>query len=145
MEKRFKVWVYKEGEPPLFHRGHLKDIYAIEGHFIDELENGKSPFLARHPEEAHAFFLPVGIAMIIRYLYSPRLDYDRWRLQHVVTDYISVVSNRYPYWNRSTGADHFFVGCHDWVRLNSLCTTRKKKMKLKSCFLYSSKMFHEMD
>ncbi|XP_022875659.1 probable glycosyltransferase At5g20260 [Olea europaea var. sylvestris] len=114
MEKRFKVWVYKEGEPPLFHRGHLKDIYAIEGHFIDELENGKSPFLARHPEEAHAFFLPVGIAMIIRYLYSPRLDYDRWRLQHVVTDYISVVSNRYPYWNRSTGADHFFVGCHDW-------------------------------
>ncbi|KAL2471896.1 Exostosin family protein [Abeliophyllum distichum] len=114
MEKRFKVWVYNEGEPPLFHRGPLKDIYSIEGQFINELERGESPFVARSPEEAHTFFLPVGIAKTVRYLYTPRVDYERWRLQYVVTDYIRVVSNRYPYWNRSTGADHFFVGCHDW-------------------------------
>ncbi|CAI9771485.1 unnamed protein product [Fraxinus pennsylvanica] len=120
MEKRFKVWVYNEGEPPLFHRGPLKDIYAIEGHFIDKLENGKSPFLVRHPDEAHTVFIPVGIAKIIRYLYTPRLDYDRWCLQSVVTDYISVISNRYPYWNRSAGADHFFVGCHDWDQMFQL-------------------------
>ncbi|KAI3454219.1 hypothetical protein Pfo_010882 [Paulownia fortunei] len=114
MEKRFKVWVYKEGEPPLFHRGPMKDIYSIEGHVIDELESLGNRFAARDPEEAHVFFLPVGIANIIRYLYHPRVDYDRRRLQNVAADYVSVLANKYPYWNRSGGADHFFVACHDW-------------------------------
>ncbi|CAK9161532.1 unnamed protein product [Ilex paraguariensis] len=114
MEKRFKVWVYKEGEPPLFHTGPMKDIYSIEGQFIAELESGKNPYLARHPDQALAFFVPVSIANIRRYLYRPHLDYHRGRLQNVVTDYIGVISHKYPYWNRSSGADHFFVACHDW-------------------------------
>ncbi|KAG8375808.1 hypothetical protein BUALT_Bualt10G0138900 [Buddleja alternifolia] len=114
MEKRFKIWAYKQGEPPLFHRGPMRDIYSIEGHVMDELESVGNPFAARDPKEAHAFFLPVGIAKIVRYLYSPRLDYDRRRLQNVVADYIGVLANKYPYWNRSAGADHFFVACHDW-------------------------------
>ncbi|PIN00290.1 Acetylglucosaminyltransferase EXT1/exostosin 1 [Handroanthus impetiginosus] len=116
MEKRFKIWVYKEGEPPLFHRGPMKDIYSIEGQIIDELENinDDNPFAARDPGEAHAFFLPVGVAKVIRYLYTPRLDYDRRPLQNVVADFVGVVANKYPYWNRSGGADHFFVACHDW-------------------------------
>ncbi|KAI3468004.1 hypothetical protein Pfo_024667 [Paulownia fortunei] len=115
MEKRFKVWTYKEGELPLFHMGPMKDIYSIEGHIMDKLESSTdNPFAARHPEEAHAFFLPVGVAEIVHYLYAPRLDYDRRRLQKVVADYIGVLANKYPYWNRSGGADHFFAACHDW-------------------------------
>ncbi|GFP83319.1 probable glycosyltransferase at5g20260, partial [Phtheirospermum japonicum] len=114
MEKRFKVWVYKEGEPPLFHWGAMKDIYSIEGHLIDELDGPHNMFAARHPDEAHVFFLPIGFTNIIHYLYSPRVTYDRRPMQKVVEDYIRVVSNKYPYWNRSSGADHFFVACHDW-------------------------------
>ena len=38
MEKRFKVYVYEEGEPPLVHHGPCKDIYTIEGRFIEQLE-----------------------------------------------------------------------------------------------------------
>ncbi|KAJ3695499.1 hypothetical protein LUZ60_000876 [Juncus effusus] len=38
MEKRFKVYVYEEGEPPLIHRGPCKNIYTTEGRFIEELE-----------------------------------------------------------------------------------------------------------
>lgn len=116
MEKRFKVWVYKEGEPPLFHRGPLKDIYSVEGHFIDELEKGRSPFLARSPDEAHVFFIPVSVTRIVSYLYDPHPIY-RGLPQNIVTDYINIVSNKYPYWNRSSGADHFFLSCHDWVRI----------------------------
>ena len=118
MQKRFKIWTYKEGEPPLFHHGPLNDIYSIEGQMITELNGGgdtKTHFLARRPDEAHAFFVPVSIVAIIRYVYRPYTNYSRERLQNIVADYLRVVSERYPYWNRSSGADHFLVSCHDWV------------------------------
>ncbi|CAF2351914.1 hypothetical protein HID58_039376 [Brassica napus] len=115
MEKRFKIWTYREGEAPLFHKGPLNDIYAIEGHFMDEIENGKSRFAAASPEEATVFYIPVGIVNIIRFVYRPYISYSRDRLQNIVKDYISLVSDRYPYWNRSRGADHFFLSCHDWA------------------------------
>ncbi|KAJ4911887.1 putative glycosyltransferase [Raphanus sativus] len=115
MEKRFKIWTYREGESPLFHEGPLNDIYSIEGQFMDEIENGNSPFTAASPEEATMFYIPVGIVSIIRFVYRPYTSYARDRLQNIVKDYISLVSNRYPYWNRTRGADHFFLSCHDWA------------------------------
>ncbi|XP_026386899.1 probable glycosyltransferase At5g20260 [Papaver somniferum] len=114
MEKRFKVWTYKEGEQPLVHDGPVNNIYSTEGQFIDEMESGKSLFIAKHPDEAHAFFLPFSVANVIRYIYKPITSFSRDRLQQFVEDYVSVVANRYPYWNRSSGADHFMVSCHDW-------------------------------
>ncbi|KAK6945154.1 Exostosin, GT47 domain [Dillenia turbinata] len=114
MRNRFKVWVYKEGEAPLVHSGPMHDIYSIEGHFIDEMESGRSSFIASHPDEAHAFFLPVSVASIIDYVYMPITTYARDQLQRVVADYIRLVADKYPYWNRSGGADHFLVACHDW-------------------------------
>ncbi|KAL5783443.1 hypothetical protein ACOSP7_008472 [Xanthoceras sorbifolium] len=113
MEKRFKVWVYREGELPLIHGGPLNNIYGIEGQFIEEMESGNSKFMARHPDEAHAFFLPISVAYIINFLYRPLVTYSRDQLQRLVADYIGVVSDKYPYWNRSNGADHFLVSCHD--------------------------------
>ncbi|GAV60530.1 Exostosin domain-containing protein, partial [Cephalotus follicularis] len=115
MIKQFRVWAYKEGEQPLFHKGPLNNIYAIEGQIIDELGSVKSPFLARHPDEALAFFLPVSIVNIVRFVYKPYSNYSRVRLQNIVKDYIDVISTRYSYWNRSSGADHFLVSCHDWA------------------------------
>ncbi|KAB2076719.1 hypothetical protein ES319_A06G059600v1 [Gossypium barbadense] len=115
MEKRFKVWVYREGEPPLVHGGPVSNIYGIEGQFIDEMESGKSQFLARHPEEAHAFFIPVSVANIVKVLYRPLVTYSRDQLHRVVADYVGIVAHKYPYWNRSNGADHFLISCHDWA------------------------------
>ncbi|TKY54805.1 Xylogalacturonan beta-1,3-xylosyltransferase [Spatholobus suberectus] len=118
MMKRFKVWVYKEGEQPLVHDGPVNNKYAIEGQFIDEMDMGnKSPFKASHPEQAHLFLFPFSVSKVIRYVYKPRRsksDYDPDRLQRLVEDYINIVANKYPYWNRSKGADHFLVSCHDW-------------------------------
>ena len=119
MMKRFKVWTYNEGEQPLVHGGPLNHIYAIEGQFIDEIERDRSPFRASHPEEAHVFFLPFSIANIVNYVYMPitsKIDFHRDRLQSIVMDYIKVVADKHPYWNRSSGADHFMLSCHDWVR-----------------------------
>ncbi|KAG6589822.1 probable glycosyltransferase At5g20260 isoform X2 [Cucurbita pepo subsp. pepo] len=115
MVKRFKVWTYKEGEQPLVHDGPMKNIYSIEGHFIDEMDSGKSPFSAQNPDEAHVFFLPVSIAYIIEYIYTPITTYARDRLIRIFKDYATVVANRYPYWNRTRGADHFMASCHDWA------------------------------
>ncbi|XP_034700461.1 probable glycosyltransferase At5g20260 isoform X1 [Vitis riparia] len=120
MVKRFKVWTYREGAQPIFHEGPLTNIYAIEGQFIDEMDFivGKSPFIAKHPDEAHAFFLPLSVVKVVQFLYLPITspeDYSRKRLQRIVTDYVKVVADKYPYWNRSGGADHFMVSCHDWA------------------------------
>ncbi|KAK3006448.1 hypothetical protein RJ639_015958 [Escallonia herrerae] len=114
MMKKFKVWIYREGERALVHDGPLKDIYAIEGQFISEMENGMSPFMASHPEEARAFFIPISVANIVDYVYTPITTYSRHQLQCLVADYIDVIAKKYPYWNRSHGADHFMVSCHDW-------------------------------
>ncbi|KAK4802182.1 hypothetical protein SAY86_000385 [Trapa natans] len=115
MVKRFKIWVYREGERPLFHVAPMKHIYGIEGQFMDELEVGDSPFLAREPDKAHAFFVPVSVAFIVDYVYKPVTDYRRDRLVRIVTDYIDTVARKYQFWNRSSGADHFMVSCHDWA------------------------------
>ncbi|XP_023735312.1 probable glycosyltransferase At5g11130 [Lactuca sativa] len=115
MEKSFKVWAYKEGELPIFHGGPMNNIYSSEGQIMDEIESQKSRFLAQNPEEALVFFLPVSVVSIRHYLYRSHADYDRRIIQDVVTDYIGVLSHKYPYWNRSSGADHFFVSCHDWA------------------------------
>ncbi|KAL6974113.1 xylogalacturonan beta-1,3-xylosyltransferase [Sarracenia purpurea var. burkii] len=120
MVKRLKVWMYKEGEEPLVHAGPLKDIYAIEGQFIAEMESLTNPFAASRPDEAHAFFVPVSVTNIVEYVYGhPVVTYSRDRIQSLVGDYVAGVADKYPYWNRSNGADHFMVSCHDWVRPSS--------------------------
>ncbi|CAI0389079.1 unnamed protein product [Linum tenue] len=115
MVKRFKIWTYKEGERPLVHAGPMKNIYSIEGQFIDEIETPQSPFSAQTPDQAHAFFIPVSIAQIITYIYKPFTTYDRDRLVRIFRDYVHVAAAKHPYWNRSSGADHFMLSCHDWA------------------------------
>lgn len=31
----------------------------------------------------------------------------------IVTEYVQSLISKYPFWNRTQGADHFFVTCHD--------------------------------
>ena len=119
MVRRFRVWSYSEGEQPLVHNGPVDHMYAIEGQFISEIESEKIFCRASHPEEAQVFFLPLSVANIVDNVYKPITsitDFHRDRLQRIVMDYIKVVADKHPYWNRSNGADHFMLSCHDWVR-----------------------------
>ncbi|KAL6142973.1 hypothetical protein ACLB2K_061248 [Fragaria x ananassa] len=117
MVKTFKVWAYREGEVPMVHDGPTTYLYSIEGQFIFEMESGPSPFMAKHPDEAHAFFLPLSVSKITDFLFRPHRETFFHRLDRIFTDYIFVVQEKYPYWNRSGGADHFMVSCHDWASL----------------------------
>ncbi|XP_065017710.1 probable glycosyltransferase At5g20260 [Musa acuminata AAA Group] len=115
MEKRFKVWIYKEGEPPIVHDGPGASIYAIEGHFMSEMEGKTSPFVARHPAEAHAFFLPFSVVNIVHFFYRPKANGYWEHMKRLIADYIDVIADKHPYWKRSLGADHFMVSCHGWA------------------------------
>ena len=113
MEKMLKVYVYEEGEPPIFHNGPCKSIYAMEGNFIFQMETIK--FRTRDPEKAHIFFLPISSTMMVRFILD-RKSRDHWRpMKQTVKDYVDLVASKYPFCNRSLGADHFIVACHDWV------------------------------
>ncbi|KAI3971014.1 hypothetical protein MKX01_024661 [Papaver californicum] len=112
MEKMFKIFVYEEGEPPLFHDGPCKNIYSTEGMFINTLEMDTN-FRTRDPDEAHVFFLPFSVVKILEYLFHPKVR-DKAVLGRTIGDYIRLISQKYPYWNRSSGADHFMLSCHDW-------------------------------
>jgi hypothetical protein len=113
MEKWLKIFVYEEGDEPLVHNGPCKEIYAVEGRFIQELQ-GDNPFLTTNPEHAHVFFMPFSVAMMVTYLYEAESQ-DINPLRNFVQDYINSITQTYPYWNRSVGADHFMISCHDWV------------------------------
>ncbi|KAL8214500.1 hypothetical protein R6Q57_003949 [Mikania cordata] len=113
MEKQFKVFVYEEGEPPIFHNGPCKNIYSMEGNFIYHMETTK--FRTRNPEKAHTFFLPMSATMMVRFIFERDPNVNHWLpMKQTVKDYVDLVGSKYPFWNRSLGADHFTVACHDW-------------------------------
>ncbi|XP_052175023.1 probable glycosyltransferase At5g03795 [Diospyros lotus] len=111
MEKHFKVYVYEEGEPPVFHYGLSKGILGLEGIFIHNME--MSQFKTRDPKKAHVFFLPFSVISLTHYVYE--VDSHAWDpMKNTVRDYVNVIQRKHPFWNRSRGADHFMLACHDW-------------------------------
>ncbi|KAF6156246.1 hypothetical protein GIB67_030249 [Kingdonia uniflora] len=112
MEKTFKIFVYKEGDLPIFHNGPCKNIYSIEGRFIDQMEV-ETKFRTFDPDKAHVYFLSFSVTKMVQYLYELG-SWDYGAIKTTVVDYLGVIAEKYPYWNRSLGADHFMLSCHDW-------------------------------
>lgn len=113
MEKLFKIYVYQEGEPPMFHDGPCKSIYSTEGRFIHEMERGHNMYRTTDPDEALVYFLPFSVVMLVQYLYKPG-SHETHAIGRAVVDYIDIIGAKHPFWNRSLGADHFMLSCHDW-------------------------------
>ncbi|KAL5225868.1 hypothetical protein ABZP36_012507 [Zizania latifolia] len=90
MEKRFKVWEYKDGEPPVVMFKGAVDYGAsgggIEGHLI--------------AGEVHAlFFLAISVANIASYIYRrDMIDYWPPKLW-LVADYVVGLAAMFPFWN----------------------------------------------
>ncbi|XP_027062470.2 probable glycosyltransferase At3g07620 [Coffea arabica] len=112
MESLFRIFVYEDGEPPLFHYGPCRDIYSLEGIFLGLIEKN-TRFRTYNPDEAHVYFLPFSVVKILEHLFDP-ISRDKAVLERVIGDYVRIVSTKYPYWNRSLGADHLMLSCHDW-------------------------------
>ncbi|GAV69549.1 LOW QUALITY PROTEIN: Exostosin domain-containing protein [Cephalotus follicularis] len=102
MEREFWVFMYPDGyynvPRPLTRK------YASEGYFVRSLM--ESQYLTFDPDEAHLFFIPIfGTQMKAGNTYED--------LSTNVETFVHKLIHRYPYWNRTLGADHVFVTCYD--------------------------------
>lgn len=113
MERILKVYVYKEGEKPIFHQPIMKGLYASEGWFMKLME-GKNKFVVKDPRKAHLFYLPFSSRMLEHSLYV-RNSHNRTNLRQYLKEYSEKIAAKYRFWNRTGGADHFLVACHDWA------------------------------
>ncbi|GAB4834108.1 hypothetical protein Ancab_032367 [Ancistrocladus abbreviatus] len=84
--------------------------YASETYFKNVLM--KSHFITKDPSKADLFFRPFSIAGLRN---DRRIGVAG--LQGFIRDYIFNISQKYPYWNRTGGADHFYIACHSVGRL----------------------------
>lgn len=117
MEDILKVYIYREGERPILHTPVLKGIYASEGWFMKQLEGNKK-FVTKNPRKAHLFYLPFSSRMLEETLYVVN-SHSHKNLIEYLKNYLDMVAAKHPFWNRTGGADHFLVACHDWVCVNT--------------------------
>ncbi|XP_022746746.1 probable glycosyltransferase At5g03795 [Durio zibethinus] len=142
MEKQFKIFVYKEGELPLFHDGPCTLLYTMEGQFINKMEVNKK-FRTHNPEKAHVFYLPYSVTRMVQYIWVRGTPMKR--LGRIVLDYVNVIVEKHPYWNRSLGADHFMLSCHDWGPATSFFVPNLVKNSIRAlCNANTSERFNPM-
>ncbi|KAF8090923.1 hypothetical protein N665_0461s0009 [Sinapis alba] len=113
METKLKIYVYREGKRPVFHKPVLKGIYASEGWFMKQLKANKT-FVTKNPRRAHLFYLPFSSKMLEDTLYVPGSHSDK-NLVKFLKSYLDLISSKYHFWNKTGGSDHFLVSCHDWA------------------------------
>ncbi|CAA0841456.1 Exostosin family protein [Striga hermonthica] len=111
MKKSFKIYVYPHEKNDPFANVLLPEDSVPGGNYASESYFKKglfmSGFLTDDPSQADLFYLPFSIASLRQ---DPRVGVAG--IQDFIKDYISNISRSYPFWNRTGGADHFYVACH---------------------------------
>ncbi|XVF06611.1 hypothetical protein REPUB_Repub06bG0064200 [Reevesia pubescens] len=111
MNMSLKIYVYPHSTDEPFANVLLPVDYDPKGHYASELYFkkvlSKSHFITKNPSEADLFFMPFSI---VEMRHDPRIGPEG--IQDFIKDYIYNISHKYPYWNRTDGADHFYVACH---------------------------------
>ncbi|XP_016483868.1 putative glycosyltransferase At5g03795 isoform X1 [Nicotiana tabacum] len=111
MNKSLKIYVYPHQKADPFSNVLLAVDFEPGGNYASESYFKKvlvtSHFTTKDPSSADLFFLPFSIA---RLRHDPRVGIDG--IKDFIKSYIFNISHKYPYWNYSNGADHFYVACH---------------------------------
>lgn len=111
MNKSLNIYVYPHGKTDPFANVLLPvssepgGNYASESYFKKALF--KSHFLTKDPSKADLFYLPFSIASL---RHDKRVGVGG--IKTYIRNYIRNISRAYPFWNRTGGADHFYVACH---------------------------------
>lgn len=115
MKRSLRIFIYPHDQKDPFH--HIFEPqnkvpsgnYASEEFFQQALMS--SGMVTKDPSEANFFFLPVSIT-------KARMDkrIDVAGLQKFCAKYVTGLRSEWSYWNRSNGADHFYLSCHSVAR-----------------------------
>ncbi|XP_031483813.2 probable glycosyltransferase At5g11130 [Nymphaea colorata] len=79
------------------------------------MDKQRLPFITSDPEQALLYFFPFSVQRMRRFVASKAGVVALHRMWAVISDYVQVIANKFPYWNSTNGADHFMVTCHDWA------------------------------
>eukprot|EP00123_Amoebidium_parasiticum_P016436 comp23429_c0_seq1/m.38993 comp23429_c0_seq1/g.38993 ORF comp23429_c0_seq1/g.38993 comp23429_c0_seq1/m.38993 type:complete len:367 (-) comp23429_c0_seq1:291-1391(-) len=82
--------------------------FGSGGYFVKTLK--RSPFITRNPEKATFFLMPIACDGM-RYAANSRLG-GGWLAEAGMAFYLEQIKHMYPYWNRTQGADHFYICTH---------------------------------
>ncbi|KAL9436417.1 hypothetical protein AB3S75_022463 [Citrus x aurantiifolia] len=111
MNRSFRVYVYPHRRNDPFANVLLPVDFEPRGNYASESYFKKvfvkSHFVTKDPSKADLFFLPFSIA---RMRHDRRIGTEG--IPDFISHYIFNISQKYPYWNRTGGADHFYVACH---------------------------------
>ncbi|KAL0315674.1 UNVERIFIED_CONTAM: putative glycosyltransferase [Sesamum radiatum] len=113
MESTLKVYVYREGEKPIFHLPYMRGIYASEGWFMKLMERNKQ-FVVKDPKKAHLFYLPFS-SVKLRHALNGSGFVSQKNMENHLKNYVDIIATKYRFWRKRGGADHFLVACHDWA------------------------------
>ncbi|XP_034903194.1 probable glycosyltransferase At3g07620 [Populus alba] len=108
MEKNFKIFVYPHNtdkHSTACNKPTVLGCFRSEGYFYHNLNHSR--FLTKDPEKAHLFFIPIYCHSM-----SPEEKSKKERAI-AVQDFVKFLISKYPYWNRTVGADHFYVSCSE--------------------------------
>lgn len=87
----------------------LTHMFAVEEYLHDFLK--EIPVRTLNPKEADWFYTPVYTTCDL----TPNGLPLPFKSPRVMRSAISYISSHWPYWNRTEGADHFFVVPHDFA------------------------------
>lgn len=125
MKGRLKIYIYPHDQDEPFAKLLSPVEYEPAGNFASELYFNKvlpkSRFVTDDPNEADLFYLPFSITRLRN---SPDISVEG--IPFFVRDYVWNVSRKYPYWNRTGGADHFYVACHSVGRSATILASHVK-------------------
>ncbi|XP_078430863.1 putative glycosyltransferase At5g03795 [Wolffia australiana] len=111
MKRKFKIYVYPHKKNHPFAHTLLPVSFEPSGNYASESYLKKllvaSHFITKSSSEADLFFLPFSIA---RLRHDRRVDVGG--IADFIQRYVYEIMQDYPFWNRSGGADHFYVACH---------------------------------
>lgn len=86
-----------------------KELSSTADFFFRSL--ARSKFLTRDPEQAQLFLLPVSIDALW-------IEVGPEKVAAELRRYVQKVRDDHPYWDRSLGADHFYLSCHAYPHVN---------------------------